>query len=150
MNRGRRVVTAIAVAACGTTLLITQEVLPGAIHQPLRGWGLHWIAVLFASLLTWLMLVGETDDRDRARKDALAIWVPFVLLALHELGQWLWPADGRDTFDSLRDLGLNALGALLAWVVVRRFAPPPPPRPPRPPRSRPSGSATGSRSVQAP
>ena len=49
---------------------------------------------------------------------AMLVLVPFVLLALHELGQWTWPDGPRDAFDSLRDLGLNALGA---WLAARPF-----------------------------
>jgi hypothetical protein len=51
------------------------------------------------------------------------VLVPFVLHALHELGQWTSPDGARDHFDSLRDLGLNGIGTLVAWRLSRSAQP---------------------------
>lgn len=119
MRRPQWPPVAVCTLSGGVSFVITQEVLPGALHQPLRAWGLHFFAALCVSLLTWLLLGSDAPGPERARRTALAIAVPFALLALHELGQWLFPKDPRDTPDSLRDVLMNGLGALTAWWLVR-------------------------------
>lgn len=117
-----RAVLAVAIASGGTALLIHEQVCSGHLQMFLRDWVLHLSAVLFAVLLTSALLGyhRQRDDRATVRVLRLGCVVPFALLALHELGQWTWPAGPRDPIDSLRDTGLNALGtAIGAWLLWR-------------------------------
>ncbi len=122
-----RPVLAVAIASGGTALLIHEQVFGGHLQTFLRDWALHLSAVLFATLLTSALLGyhRQRDDRATARTLRLGCAVPFTLLALHELGQWIWPADARDHFDSVRDTALNALGTALGWWLLWRTRPRP-------------------------
>ncbi len=97
----------------------------GDWHQPVRDWGLHWVALVCAVMTTLLALQCLTDDsRDalvRARRIAVA--VPLLVASLHEGGQWLWPSGHRDAFDSGRDFALNVVGTIVAWAIVARWIP---------------------------
>jgi hypothetical protein len=97
----------------------------GNWHQPMRDWGLHWIALVASVMATWILLQALSDGTRsaslRARRIALA--VPLLITCLHELGQWAWPAGARDNFDSARDFALNFVGAFVAWAILARWSP---------------------------
>ncbi|MCU0863845.1 MAG: hypothetical protein MUC36_08645 [Planctomycetes bacterium] len=120
-----RLVVAIAVAAGTLALSIHGMVFRGELHVWLRDWALHFAAVLFAAILTSALLGYHRQRDDRATWTMLQLGclVPFVLLGLHELGQWLWPAGPRDHFDSVRDTLLNAFGTAAAWLLLWRTRP---------------------------
>lgn len=123
-SSGRPVRVGIACIAAGIATVAIQECwVPLAIHQLLRDWVMHATAVVATTLATGLVLGVASDPDAGLRRYRIAAWVPFVLLALHELGQWTWPDGPRDAFDSLRDLGLNALGAWLAARLLRASMP---------------------------
>lgn len=123
-SSGRPVRVGIACIAAGVATVAIQECwVPLAIHQFLRDWVMHATAVVATTLATGLVLGVASDPDAGMRRYRIAAWVPFVLLALHELGQWTWPDGERDAFDSLRDLGLNALGAWLAARLLRASMP---------------------------
>jgi hypothetical protein len=104
-------------AAGALTLAIHFDLFPLRVQLLLRDWGLHWAAVLATSLFVAVVLGADTG-RGAPFAGRLATWGPFTLLALHELGQWIWPAGARDAFDSLRDLALNAVGVgIAAWLL---------------------------------
>lgn len=109
---------------CGLVTVGIQEYwFPSLAQQFLRDWVMHATAVVATTLGTGLVLGVPSDPDAGLRRYRIAAWVPFVLLALHELGQWTWPDGARDAFDSLRDLGLNALGAWLAARLLRASMP---------------------------
>jgi len=114
----------ISCIAAGIATVAIQECwVPLTIHQFLRDWVMHATAVVATTLATGLVLGVASDPDAGLRRYRIAAWVPFVLLASHELGQWTWPDGARDAFDSLRDLGLNALGAWLAARLLRASMP---------------------------
>ena len=115
--RGRQVVLAALAGAGVLTLLIHFMVFPPQLQMLLRDWGLHWSAVLSTSLFVAVLLGADTGC-GAPFAARLATWGPFLFLALHELGQWIWPVGKRDLFDSVRDLALNAVGAgIAAWLL---------------------------------
>lgn len=115
---------AIVCIVCGLLTVGIQEYwFPSLAQQFLRDWVMHATAVVATTLGTGLVLGVPSDPDAGLRRYRLATWVPFVLLALHELGQWTWPDGPRDAFDSLRDLGLNALGAWLAARLLHASIP---------------------------
>jgi hypothetical protein len=120
-----RLVLAIAAAAGALALAIHGMLFRGELHVWMRDWALHFAAVLFAVILTSALLGyhRQRDDRATATMLRLGCLVPFGLLALHELGQWLWPVGSRDHFDSLRDTALNGLGTALGWALLWRTRP---------------------------
>jgi hypothetical protein len=123
----RRKLVLVLTAVTGTmAVLIHFQLFPPAVFVHLRTWWLHFFAVVAVCLFTGFMLglQPNTPRRDLVRRLRLACIVPFGFLALHELGQWLWPAGERDHFDSVRDTAMNALGAWLAWRVLRSGLPP--------------------------
>ena len=97
----------------------------GNWHQPMRDWGLHWIALVCATMATMLLLQRLSDgSRDAAvRGRRIALSLPLTVASLHEGGQWLWPSGLRDPLDSGRDFGLNILGMLIAWTILARWSP---------------------------
>lgn len=138
MQRHTRVQLAVALVT-GLACLATQEYWFGELHQVVRDWGLHWIAVVCAAMATSLLLQGVSggDPRNWRKLSRIACAVPFTISSLHELGQWLWPKADRDDFDSLRDFALNFVGAGIAWWILQKIAPPVPE-----PRRRPDGTQT--------
>lgn len=115
--RGRLLVWMVLASAGALTLAIHFDLFPLRLQLVLRDWGLHWTAVLATSLLVAVVLGADTG-RGASFAARLATWGPFCFLALHELGQWLWPSRERDAFDSVRDLALNALGVgIAAWLL---------------------------------
>ena len=116
---------AVAVGAGALALSIHGMMFRGELHVWLRDWALHFAAVLFAAILTSALLGYHRQRSDRATATMLKLGclVPFVLLGLHELGQWLWPVGPRDHFDSVRDTLLNALGTASAWLLLWRTRP---------------------------
>ena len=114
-GRARATLFAVLAVAGALTLLIHFDVFPLRLQLLLRDWGLHWTAALATTLF-----VGFVLGVDRGRGAPFVWWLavlgPCTVLALHELGQWLWPDKPRDAFDSLRDLALNGVGALLAEI----------------------------------
>ncbi|MBX3462001.1 MAG: hypothetical protein KF830_02435 [Planctomycetes bacterium] len=111
------------VAATGLlTIAISEHWFPWwPLQLFLREWVLHWSAVVAVTLTVALVLGIASDPGGRRRRTALAVVVPFTLLALHELGQWLYPVGERDDFDSVRDVALNLLGTLCSWWVLRHL-----------------------------
>lgn len=100
------------------TVGINEYLFPTACQQLLRDWVMHFTAVVAVTLGVGLVLGVATETEGAGRRMRLAVLVPFLFLALHELGQWTWPDGARDAFDSLRDLGLNGLGTLVAWGLL--------------------------------
>lgn len=105
-------------------VLIHFECFPPAVFVHLRSWWLHFFALVAVSLTTGVMLglSPDTKDADLVRRLRLACLVPFTFLALHEWGQWLWPPSA-ETPDCLRDLAMNALGTVVAWMTLMRCRP---------------------------
>lgn len=133
-------ITVHCVLAGIVTVGIQEYWFPSACQQFLRDWVMHATAVVATTLGVGLVLGVVTDPDAGTFRYRLAVRVPFVCLFLHELGQWTWPDGARDHFDSLRDVGLNALGS---WIGARllRWARPrqvdsglPAPTPPTGPR----------------
>lgn len=120
-----RLVLSIAGGAGALALAIHGVMFRGALQVWLRDWALHFAAVLFAAILTSGLLGyhRQRDDQATAGMLKLGCLVPFGLLGLHELGQWLWPVGPRDHFDSVRDTLLNALGTASAWLLMWRTRP---------------------------
>jgi len=111
---------AITCVAAGIATVAIQECwVPLAIHQFLRDWVMHAIAVVATTLGVGLVLGVPNDDSADPLRYRLAVRVPFVCLLLHELGQWTWPDGPRDHFDSLRDVGLNVVGSWLGARLLR-------------------------------
>jgi hypothetical protein len=111
----------LALVTSALVLLIHLQLLPAAVQAVLRDWVLHAVAVFSASLWTSLAIGARAPGEGvRRARIAIAGLVPLAVVALHELGQWLWPAGARDAFDAVRDLGLDGLGALLAWLWLAR------------------------------
>lgn len=131
MQRHTKVKLVVGLAT-GLACLAVQEYWFGAWHQVVRDWGLHWLAIVCTAMFTALLLHGISggDTRNWRKFAVLACATPFAISSLHELGQWIWPKADRDDLDSLRDFGLNFVGAGIAWLVLTRFAPPEP-DPPR-------------------
>ncbi len=114
---GKPMRIAIACVSCGMVTIGIQEYwFPSACQQFLRDWVMHAIAVVATTLGVGLVLGVASDPDAGTLRYRLAVRVPFVCLFLHELGQWTWPDGPRDHFDSLRDVGLNALGS---WIGAR-------------------------------
>ncbi len=115
-------VAAILLAALSVTLLVHFQQFPPYPQMFLRDWGLHWTAVLTTTLFLGLLLDAVSHGSNGRLSLRLATWVPFGLLFLHEVGQFVWPNGARDLFDSLRDVALNAMGtAIAAWVLRRHL-----------------------------
>lgn len=97
----------------------------GNWHQPMRDWGLHWIALVCATMTTMLLLQRLSDGSRGAllRARWIAFTIPLTVASLHEGGQWLWPSGFRDPLDSGRDFGLNIVGAIVAWAILARWSP---------------------------
>lgn len=122
--RGRPGRLAVLCITAGlVTVGIEEYVFPTACQQLLRDWVMHFTAVVAVTLGVGLVLGVATEIDGARRRMRLAVLVPFVFLALHELGQWTWPDGARDPFDSLRDLGLNGIGTLVAWRLLRSARP---------------------------
>ncbi|MBL9078897.1 MAG: hypothetical protein JNL08_15430 [Planctomycetes bacterium] len=127
-DRARRRYTRRWVAAMlGSTAMVVgiDLVLFVRWHVFLRSWGLHFFALVAATLgTTWLVGVHRATSTAQRRA---ALWIgcscPLVITLLHEAGQWLWPVAERDTFDTLRDAGLNVLGTAAAFWLIRHPAP---------------------------
>lgn len=97
----------------------------GNWHQPMRDWGLHWIALVCATMTTMLLLQRLSDGSREAaiRGRRIALSIPLAVASLHEGGQWMWPSGHRDPLDSGRDFALNILGACVAWAILARWSP---------------------------
>lgn len=97
----------------------------GNWHQPMRDWGLHWIALVCATMTTMLLLQRLSDGSREAavRGRRIALTLPLTVASLHEGGQWMWPSGHRDPLDCGRDLALNILGAIVAWAILARWSP---------------------------
>jgi hypothetical protein len=116
----------IASTAAAMVVVIEEHWLPWTVSMHLRDWWLHFFGVLATTLLTGLLLGVHRRPWRVGRPDhvrQLACCVPFLFLALHELGQWLYPDGARDTFDSVRDCAMNAAGTVTAWCLQRRLRP---------------------------
>ncbi|MEY2715625.1 MAG: hypothetical protein RIT24_1968 [Planctomycetota bacterium] len=97
----------------------------GNWHQPMRDWGLHWIAIV-CSVMTTLLLLQKLSDGSRRsvlRARRIALMIPLLVASLHEGGQWLWPSGHRDPLDSGRDFALNIVGTVVAWAILARWSP---------------------------
>lgn len=128
MQRRIAVPAATAIASGAFCLAIDRYWFDGPWgnwHQPMRDWGLHWIALVFAVMATWLLLHSLSDGTRGAsvRVRRIAFIIPVLVTCLHELGQWLWPSGPRDDFDSTRDFALNFVGAFVAWAILARWSP---------------------------
>jgi len=123
-ERPARTPVALAAAFGAIAVGIHFELFPWQLNVWLRAWWLHFFAVTATALGTGHMLGigGAGSRREQVLRLRLACVVPFTLLALHELGQWLWPHEEHP--DCLRDIGMNALGVTLAWWVLHRTLPP--------------------------
>ncbi|MEY4829306.1 MAG: hypothetical protein RLZZ562_1102 [Planctomycetota bacterium] len=128
MQKRTAVPLATAAASCAFCIAIDGYWFDGPWgnwHQPLRDWGLHWVALVFAVMATWLLLQSLTDGSRSAqiRVRRIAFFVPLLVTCLHEWGQWIWPAAPRDNFDCARDFALNFVGAFVAWAILARWSP---------------------------
>jgi hypothetical protein len=120
--------TAIGGGCGAITVAIDQQWFPPWCQQALRDWLMHGTAVAATAILAGLLLGVTAEATGSSRRFWLAVCIPFLLLGLHELMQWLYPASTRDPFDSWRDVALNGLGTTLAAGVLhhcRARTPPP-------------------------
>jgi hypothetical protein len=119
---------AIAVVCGALVPAIHYGLFPWQVHQLLRDWVMHFAALVAATILT-AGLIGYRRSQPRHARPrlAIAIGVPLAITLLHELGQWLWPAGERDTFDSCRDALLNVAGAAVGLLLLRPWRRPGPP-----------------------
>ena len=114
--------SALALVAAVLVVAIHAEAFPYPAQQHLRDWVLHFAAVLAATMFTAAVVGyrrGSTAPHQRTLL-AVACAVPVSVCVLHELGQWLWPAQPRDGFDAVRDTLLDVAGAGAAWWALRR------------------------------
>lgn len=132
LSRARLLLAVGVLGAAGCTTLATHFVVfPWPFQATMRDWALHSCGLLATTLATGLCLGLHRAHRRAARRalTAIALGVPLAITLLHELGQWIWPADPRDAFDAVRDCVLNVVGAAVAGALLRsgqRPAPPPP------------------------
>jgi hypothetical protein len=113
----------LGLGAGAVAVMINDHQFPELLQGPLRTWWLHFFATLAASVVTaWVLgYLRNGDGRGSRRLLALACLTPLGVLAAHEFGQWLFPKGERDTFDTLRDLAMNALGTVAGFAILRRY-----------------------------
>jgi hypothetical protein len=111
---------ACAFAAGAAAVTIHFAWLPAWSYLTLRNWGLHFFALVAASVLTTSLLGYHGAGRRQRTLLRLGCGVPLAITLLHELGQWVWPAGARDHFDSVRDSALNVAGVVVGWWILRR------------------------------
>jgi hypothetical protein len=132
LSRARLLLAVGVLGAAGCTTLATHFVMfPWPFQATMRDWALHSCGLLATTLATGLCLGLHRAHRRAARRalTAIALGVPLTITLLHELGQWLWPADPRDAFDAVRDCVLNVVGAAVAGALLRSGQRPEPPPP---------------------
>jgi len=130
LSRARLLLAVGVLGAAGCTTLATHFVMfPWPFQATMRDWALHSCGLLATTLATGLCLGLHRAHRRAARRalTAIALGVPLAITLLHELGQWLWPADPRDAFDAVRDCVLNVVGAAVAGALLRSGQRPEPP-----------------------